>query len=349
MTGTGLKFTKTNEMTLTILFLGFIFGGILQYARLNKYNTISGLAILNDLTVAKALALAIGLGAIILNIEIGLGLAAYHTKPFILGGIVLGGLIFGSGMAILGYCPGTLAVSLGQGSLDALLGIIGGLSGGLVYTLLLPWTHSILGPDLGAINLNSLVGNHAGWFYFLVFIIGGLFIAIAFWLHKKDNRNIKWLYAGIGLAILNAFVFMTTVTNRPIGASTSYPYVADWLTGLTNNDYFTKISKPGSWELIFLTGAFISGVIISIIKKEFKFILIHDNWRKYKGQSKRERIIWSLAGGFILIFGARMAGGCTSGHILSGGMQLAISSIVFAVFVFIGLLVTGRLFYRSSK
>ncbi|MCK5815768.1 MAG: YeeE/YedE family protein, partial [Flavobacteriaceae bacterium] len=74
--------------------------------------------------------------------------------------------------------------------------------------------------------------------------------------------------------------------------------------------------------------------------------LIYSNWERFKGNSKPKRIIWSLLGGFILIFGARMAGGCTSGHIISGGMQVAISSMVFAVFTFIGLLGTGKLFYK---
>jgi hypothetical protein len=58
-----------------------------------------------------------------------------------------------------------------------------------------------------------------------------------------------------------------------------------------------------------------------------------------------DRIIWAFFGGFILIFGARMSGGCTSSRILSGGMQLAASSLIFAVFVFTGLLITGKLFY----
>ena len=44
-----------------------------------------------------------------------------------------------------------------------------------------------------------------------------------------------------------------------------------------------------------------------------------------------------------------MAGGCTSGHIISGGMQLSLSSFVFAAFVFAGLLLTGRLFYSKGK
>ena len=110
--------------------------------------------------------------------------------------------------------------------------------------------------------------------------------------------------------------------------------------------YFNKIKTPGNWELIFLAGAFLAGLFISLIKKEFKLTLIHDNWKKFKNNSNGSRIAWSFIGGFILIFGARMAGGCTSGHILSGGMQLAFSSLTFAVFVFTGLLLTGRFFYR---
>lgn len=336
-------------MTITILILGFVFGAILQYAKLNKYNTISGLALLEDFSVAKAIALAIGVGAILLNSEIAFGFALYHVKPFIVGGLVLGGLIFGTGMAILGYCPGTLAISLGEGSLDALFGIIGGLVGGVTYTLILPIINPILGPDLGAISLNSLTGTNVLFFIVLV-IVSALFILISFWLQKMDkNKSKNWIISGIALGILNMIVFSTVVTNRPIGASTSYPYLGDLLTNLTNNDYYNKIKVPGNWEMIFLFGAFVSGLALSLIRKDFKITLLHENWMRYKNSSHKGRIFWSFIGGFILIIGARMAGGCTSGHILSGGMQIAISSLTFAIFVFTGLLVTGKLFYKSNK
>ncbi|HUX59912.1 MAG TPA: YeeE/YedE thiosulfate transporter family protein [Ignavibacteriaceae bacterium] len=334
-------------MVITILVLGFLVGIVLQYAKLNRYDTVSGLATLDNFAIAKAIFIGIGVGAILLNIEIGFGFATYHIKPFMIIGIVLGGLIFGSGMAILGYCPGTLAVSLGEGSLDALLGIVGGLIGGFIYTLLVPSFNFIIGPNLGNVSLSSLIGTNKLILFLLVFVFGGLFITAAFMLHKKEKTNdMKWLFAGIALAVLNAIAFLTVVTNRPIGASTAYPYISDALTGITNNNYFQKIKTPGSWEFIFLTGAFIAGLLMSLIKKEFKFKLIHDNWKKYKGVSNLKRILWSLAGGFILIFGARLADGCTSGHILSGGMQIAFSSLVFAIFVFAGLLITGRIFYK---
>ena len=335
-------------MTITILILGFLFGAILQYASLNKYNVISGLALRENFAVAKAIAIAIGIGAILLNVEIAMGFASYHVKPFVVGGLILGGLIFGSGMAILGYCPGTLAISAGEGSLDAVIGIVGGLFGGVFYTLVLPFISPILGSNMGKISLNSLVGTNS-LFFVLLFIIGGAFIFSAFYLHKKNkDKSKKWIFSGVALAILNIIVFSSGVTNRPIGASTTFPYVADLFTGLTNNDYFNKIKTPGNWEMIFLFGAFAAGLAISLIKKDFKLTLIHKNWEKRKGNSNINRAIWSFIGGFVLIFGARMAGGCTSGHILSGGMQLAFSSLFFAVFVFIGLLTTGKLFYKSK-
>jgi len=337
-------------MSVIILILGFLFGAILQYAKLNRYNVISGMATLENYAVAKAIAVAIGVGAVIIATEIGLGFASYHIKPFILGGIAIGGIIFGAGMAILGYCPGTLAISLGEGSIDALLGITGALFGGFIYTVLLPSIQNILGPDLGSFSLYTLIGQHHFIFYLVDVLIGVAFIWAAFRLNKLEKApDMKWLYAGIGLALLNAVVFLSVGTNRIIGASTAYPYVADLFTGTTNNSYFPKIQGPGQWEVLFLGGAFVSGIVISLFRKEFKIILIHSNWEKYKGNSVAKRIIWSFIGGFILIFGARMAGGCTSGHILSGGMQLAVSSLVFAVFVFAGLLLTGKYFYRLKS
>ncbi len=334
--------------TLLILIFGFLFGAILQYGRLNKFDVISGSATRTDFSVPKAIAVAIGLGAILLNAEIAMGLASFHTKPLILGGVILGGLVFGSGMAILGYCPGTLAISVGEGSLDALFGIIGGLVGGLVYTLVLPSISGILGPNFGAINLSTIMGGPSVFFFIVLILIGAAFIAAAFLLNKKEGSKDKtWLYAGIALAVLDSIVFLSATTHRPIGASTMFPYLADSLTGFTDNAYFEKIHTPGHWELIFFSGAFIAGLFISLLRKDFKIKLIHKNWEKYHGNSAGKRIAWSLIGGFVLVFGARMAGGCTSGHILSGGMQLAASSLLFAVFVFVGLLITGKLFYKK--
>jgi uncharacterized protein len=332
---------------MDILLLGFIFGALLQSAKLNRFDTISGMATLENFKVAKAIALAIGVGVIVLIAEIGMGLAAYHIKPLILGGIVIGGLIFGAGMAILGYCPGTVMVSAGEGSLDAMVGILGGLAGGLVYTVLLPSINGLLGPNIGSFSLFTAVGSSPGLFYSLMILCGLAFTSMAFLIHKMDNSTDRsWIIAGVGIALLNAFVFH--YADRPIGASTFFPYVSDNIFGVINNDYFKQIGKSGSWEVPFLAGGLLSGLVISLIRRDFKIKMIHSNWEKYKGGNFGKRAFWAFFGGFILIFGARMAGGCTSGHVISGGMQLAASSLLFAVFVFAGLLGTGRFFYQKK-
>ena len=334
--------------TLLIVFLGFVFGSLLSYARLNTFDVISGLALRENFAVLKTLMLAIGTGAVLLSLEVYFGMASYHIKPFVTGGLLLGGLFFGAGMAILGYCPGTLPITLGEGRPDALMGIIGGLVGGWYFTILHPVISPILGPDLGKLSLLQSTGGFNPVFFLILIVISLTLIYFSFKIRgKNEAKNKRWMWSGLGLAILNPIVFATAVSNRPIGASTSFPYVADKLTGLTGNDYFQQIATPGHWEVIFLGGALIAGFVLSLIRKDFGFTLIQDNWKRLKGESVRKRVLWSFLGGFILIFGARMAGGCTSGHILSGDMQLAFSSYLFSIVALISLFITGHLFYKK--
>jgi uncharacterized membrane protein YedE/YeeE len=159
----------------------------------------------------------------------------------------------------------------------------------------------------------------------------------------------KTFLVGAIIGLLNVVVTNIYVADRPIGASTSYPYLAGLIFDLQNSTYFKEIEKAGSWELFFLIGAFIGALIGGKVFKHFRVQSVPDLWQELKGPSKIKRSLWAFFGGFVLILGARLADGCTSGHILSGGMELAASSLVFALCVFISLLVTARLFYGSNK
>jgi uncharacterized membrane protein YedE/YeeE len=199
-----------------------------------------------------------------------------------------------------------------------------------------------------------MIGDHSVLFFIALLSFSIILVVLAFILHNYEKKtvkdrtlNYKWLVTGVGIAVLNAVVFLGSTTNRPIGASTSFPYVADSLTSCTQNAYFQKISTPGNWEMIFLAGAFLASLVWALVKGEFKFKAIYSRWEEYKGNSVPKRLIWAFVAGFILLFGARMAGGCTSGHIISGGMQVAISSLVFGAFVFASFIITGKLFYRN--
>jgi uncharacterized membrane protein YedE/YeeE len=122
--------------SLALIFLiGIIFGGIIQYTRVDKFEKIAGFSMLKDTIVPKMLFLAVGLTSIGLYFMIEAGWAHYHVKPILWQGLIIGGTLFGISMSIMGKCPGTGPVSIAEGRIDVLIGAIGGLFGGLVFTL----------------------------------------------------------------------------------------------------------------------------------------------------------------------------------------------------------------------
>ena len=336
-------------MMYLFLIFGFLFGYFLLNARLNRFDTIGGMAMLEDFTVAKAIMIALGVGTLLVSVVISLGAASFYVKPLVPVAQVIGGLIFGAGMAILGYCPGTLLISLGEGSLDALAGIIGGIAGGVTFYLAAPFLSPVMVVNLGKLSLHSITGGFNIPYFLIVTLLSVSLLWGAFFLHRTENgKNRKWLFSGAGLAVLNGLMFMNITTATPMGASSLFPWAGGIAFGLQNSDWVDSLKSSASWQIFFLGGAFLAGLVFSILRKEFRFKVIHARWEKYKGSSVLKRLLYAFAGGFLLIFGARMAGGCTSGHVITGGMQIALSSYLFAMFTFGGLLITGHLFYRKK-
>ncbi len=109
------------------LLLGIAFGFLLQKGGVTRYDVIIGQLLLTDHTVLKIMLSAVLTGTIGVHLLKSLGLAQLHPKPGSIGSSVVGGLIFGVGFGILGYCPGTVAGAVGQGSMDALLGGVVGI------------------------------------------------------------------------------------------------------------------------------------------------------------------------------------------------------------------------------
>jgi len=119
------------------LLIGFIigigFGFLLQKGGLTRYDIIIGQLLLEDFTVVKIMVTAIIVGKLGVYSMKQIGLAELHPKPGSFGTSVIGGLIFGIGFGLLGYCPGTIAGAVGQGSLDALFGGVVGIIIGMTF------------------------------------------------------------------------------------------------------------------------------------------------------------------------------------------------------------------------
>jgi len=162
--------------SLALVFLiGIIFGGIIQYTRVDKFEKIAGFAILKDTIVPKMLFLTVGLTSIGLYFMIKTGWAHYHIKPIIVQGLVIGGILFGIAMAILGKCPGTGPVSIAEGRIDVLIGAIGGLFGGLVFTLYYDnFFKPLMGESLGKLTLLDFFKGHED----MVVLIFGVIVTI---------------------------------------------------------------------------------------------------------------------------------------------------------------------------
>ena len=93
------------ERLLLGLLIGVLFGVLLQKGRVAKFPVIVGQFILKDWTVVKIMGTAVVVGSVGVYALVASGHANLHVKPFLLGGVLLGGVCFGVGMAVFGYCP----------------------------------------------------------------------------------------------------------------------------------------------------------------------------------------------------------------------------------------------------
>jgi hypothetical protein len=163
---------------------------------------------------------------------------------------------------------------------------------------------------------------------------------------------LDWRIAAVALGLL-----MTAATAlwRPIGVSTSY--VTTW--GITlkrlvpgwaqSSPYLELAGTTVNAEWMLVVGVVIGGLAAALVTRSRRPKAVPEMWARRFGSSARKRFAAAFAGGFFLLLGARLAGGCTSGHIMSGLSQLALSSALFAAGVFATGILTARLLYRSSK
>lgn len=122
-----------NEL-LTGLSFGLIFGLALQKAGVGNYDVIMATLTLQNMLVLKVMMTAVVVGAIGVYFMFSMGWVSLCTIDASLGRTVLGGLIFGIGFGLLGYCPGTAATAISEGRLDALFGgVLGMLAGSFLF------------------------------------------------------------------------------------------------------------------------------------------------------------------------------------------------------------------------
>jgi len=172
------------KMILYGLITGILFGFLLQKARVIRYDKQLGALRLIDMTIVKFMLSTVLVAMVGTYLLKDVGVVKLSIKPTLLGGVVLGGLIFGIGWGLLGYCPGTALGALGEGRFDALWGILGMLVGAGLYAESYPFLKKtvLTWGNLGKITFPQVLAvNH--WIVIAIVVIGGLLLFR--WFEKK--------------------------------------------------------------------------------------------------------------------------------------------------------------------
>jgi uncharacterized membrane protein YedE/YeeE len=172
-----------NELVYGLI-TGMLFGFFLQKGRVLRYDKQIAALRLIDMTIVKFMFTAVLVAMVGVYLLKDLGLVKLAVKPTNLGGNIIGGLLFGVGWGLIGYCPGTAVGALGEGRWDAAWGILGMLTGAALFAEAYPALKAsvLTWGDFGKITLPQVLGiNH--WIIIAIFVLGGLLMFR--WFEKK--------------------------------------------------------------------------------------------------------------------------------------------------------------------
>lgn len=162
---------------------------------------------------------------------------------------------------------------------------------------------------------------------------------------------------GAAIGVLSWFAFWSA--DHPIGITTAFEHTAA-LTGKAvapqveqTHEYYQAKQKEGKqpkigWEWMLVVGVFLGAFSSAWLSGERTRRRVPDLWQWRFGGSVAKRFAAAFLGGALMIFGARLAQGCTSGHGISGSLQLAVSSWVFVVAFFVVGVATAFLLFGKE-
>jgi len=166
------------------LITGVIFGFLLQKGRVLRFDKQVGAMRLNDMTILKFMLSAILVGMVGIHLLSDNGIITLSHKPMNVGAVILGGLLFGLGWSVMGFCPGTSVGALGEGRWHAVFAVIGMIIGAAIFAELYPFfsTTVLAWKDFGKISLPEIL-NVSHWVIIPIFWV--IVIALFSFFEKK--------------------------------------------------------------------------------------------------------------------------------------------------------------------
>jgi len=180
---------------------------------------------------------------------------------------------------------------------------------------------------------------------------------------------LNWKTGGV---LLGVVFFLAVALVKPIGVSTQFVILDGILwdavdssvvtateDGYTstnaylarsNGSYASNVANPLNYSFVFvlamMVGAFVSTRLRGGVDASERSIPAI--WRVNLGDSHVKRYAFAFLGGFVVLYGARLAGGCTSGHMMSGMMQTALSGYIFSAGAFAAAIPVALMLYKKE-
>jgi len=157
----------------------------------------------------------------------------------------------------------------------------------------------------------------------------------------------------IGMLLCTAIYFM----GNALGTSVAFVRMAGILESIfipihvATSPYFSKFFSTGAiinWQFALVIFIFFGARFAAHLSKTKTTTNNPTIWKKNFGSNVNKRNLWAFIGGIIIIIGARLAGGCTSGHAISGGSKLAVSSWIFITAMFVSGILVSSLVYKKK-
>jgi uncharacterized protein len=170
------------------------------------------------------------------------------------------------------------------------------------------------------------------------------------------TQRIYWspYLAGAGIGALSWAVFV--IVANPIGITTAMSQIAGGGAALAlgsetvaQNPYWARNPLRLDYGTLFLVGTFLGALASALVSRSFRIETVPTVWRERFGPSVSRRMVVAFIGGALAMYGARMAGGCTSGNGISQGLQLAVVGWTFLAVMFASGLITAWLLFRPAK
>ena len=169
------------------------------------------------------------------------------------------------------------------------------------------------------------------------------------------SARIDWspYLVGVGIGVLSWIAF--GLFGDPLGVTTAYSRVASLFAipvvgtdTVAQNSYWKSMPLKWDYGVWFLVGIPLGAFLSAILSGTWRLEFVPEVWKERFGPSVAKRFVGAFLGGLVIMYGARLAGGCTSGHGISGGLQLAVSSCLFLGVMFATGLVLSAFLFRNQ-